>query len=340
MADLDALTQAALLRFLSCRVDSRDRVIILASTANDSGTVEAYRRAAILAGTDPLLVTYLERARFSGLPQAVVKAASEADVIADLNPAAWANTPGHSYVVRSLSERNGRWVWPVGFEEEHANFLRTPPEDRLVMARFQTLKHLIDGVRQLRVASPSGTNLIIPRGNPTERISSAPLYWTNGGVLAFAPPEEGAEGTVALVGVLRIQSPRLYERQITTPLRFNIRRGRLTGIEDSSTDARFLRDWLDSLNGGPSLQLTKTSIGFDHRSILHALDDYAHYAYFGGILLQFRTDSDSKSGNPTGQVEMLLIGSSCWIDGAMLIENGSFTEESGLLNPSPLKELA
>jgi hypothetical protein len=332
MVDIAALTQAALVRFHACRVTSRDRVVILASTANDPRLVEAYRRAAVLAGADPLLITYLDRPPYSGVPEPVVRAAGEADVIADLNPAAWAQTNGQASVLRALHERNGRWVWPAGFEEDHVNFLRTPPGDPLVVARAQILRRLIDGANRIRFTSREGTDLTIIRDSTAERFPSIPHYWNEGGMFGFAARAEGANGTIVLVGALRTQSPRLYKRQITSPMRLDVRHGQLAKIDDANVDARFLRDWVDSLNGMPP-QLVYTSIGFDHRVTLPPLDSYALHSYLGGILFSFGTNSLPIGGEARGHLDMLLVGSSCWVDNLKLIEDGNFTEESRLLNP-------
>lgn len=338
MVEIETLTQAALIRYRARRVVPEDHVVILASTANYPPLIEAYRRAAVLIGVDPLLITYRDRPRFSGLPEAAVQAALEADVIADLNLPAWAYTDSHARVVRALREREGRWVWTAGFEEDIENFLRTPPGDPLVAARFKIVKRLIDGARIIRVRSALGTDLTVERGNPRERISHPPADWGEAGVVGFAPPEEGVNGTIAFVGALRIQGPRLYKRHVTIPIHMTVRRGRLTEIEATHADASFLQDWFASFNDPIAYQFAHTNLGFDHRVILQPMDNYAVHVYFGGVLIAFGMNFSPFFGTAgvraKNHVDMLLTGPSYEVDGVTVMEKGHFTEESGLLNPS------
>lgn len=338
MIDATTLAQAALARYRAKRVTERDHVVILASTANYGPLVEAYYRGAVLAGADPLLIVFRDRPRFSGLPPAVVRAAADADVLADLNLSAWVYTDSHAQVVRALRERGARWVWTAGFEEGIENFLRTPPGDPLVAARFRKVKQLIDGATRIHITSQLGTSLTIARGNPEERVSHPPADWPDAGVVGFAPPEEEVNGSIAFVGALRIQGPRLYKRHITTPIRMTVTRGRLTDIQATHPDARFLRDWFASFDDPLAYQFAHTNLGFDHRVILEPLDNYAVHVYFGGVLLAFGMNYSPFFGaaavRARNHVDMLLIGASYEIDGRLILEGGRFTEESGLLNPS------
>lgn len=338
MTDIETLTQAALTRYRARQVSARDRVVILASTANYPPLVEAYRRAAVLAGADPLLIVYLDRPRFSGLPEAVGKAALEADVVADLNRTAWAYTDSHAQVSRALHGRNGRWVRAVGFEEDIENFLRTPPGDALVGARFRIVKRLIDGASRIRVSSSLGTDLAIVRGNPAGLASHPSADQDDTGAVGFAPPEDGVDGTIAFVGALRIEAPRLYKRHIPASIRMSVSRGRLTEIEPTNTDARFLRDWFDSFPDPTARQFVHADLGFDHRVTPRALDSYALRACFGGISIAFGLGCPPSRGSAQvsarNRVDMVLNGASCWIDNLHLMEEGRFTQDSGLLNPS------
>jgi len=291
-----------------------------------------------MTGADPVLIVYRDRPRFSGLPEAVVRASADADVLADMNLPAWVYTDSHARVVRALRERGGRWVWTAGFEEDVENFLRTPPGDSLLRARFRIVKRMIDSAGVIRITSPLGTNLTVERGDPAARISHPPADWSAAGVVGFAPPEDGVNGTIAFVGALRIQGPRLYKRHITTPIRMSVTRGRLTGIDTTHADARFLWDWFSSFDDPFAYQFAHTNLGFDHRVKLQPLDNYAVHVYFGGVLLAFGMNFSPFFGSAgvraKNHVDMLLTGASYEIDGLKILEGGEFTEASGLLNPS------
>ncbi len=343
--DFGRIVEAARLKLEAWEVQAGESIALLASSETLPVLRDAYFTAAIALGAEPVLVMYNGRPNLSGLPDFVVSMLGDVDVVGDLHLVTWAYSESLADFVALRREREkltgrrdedgGEIPLHVfgGDEAELLTLLNCPP-DPDVEARVQKARPLIDGAATIRITSSLGTDLVMDRGT---RPSFAP--WM--GQVNFWPPQKSATGRVMFVGAVRTLAPTVLTKMIYKPVEMRVEDGRIVDISRVTEDGVMLDDWFRSVRDPSAYQLAHVNLGLDPRIVIHNLDNFALHFNYGGVLLGFGAKWEADAGgsdpgilqiteNLPGHVEMHHVDIDYWIDDERILQNGEFTEESGL----------
>lgn len=313
-------------------VRPHDNVLILCSTDNYPPLVEAYFSAVTSLGADPLLLRYNARPPLKGLPDAIVEAASQADVVIDLSLKTWVYTESHERFLSQLKARGGRQTIGSAFGwEEDVYHLITLAPDPEIKERSRLAREFIDKAQTIRLTSSIGTDLVVQRGDPAEHVSYAPA-----GQAAFAPPDDGVDGVIYYQGGFRIQFPNVIRQMVYEPIRMEVSKGKLVNIARDTEIGIMLDDWFRSHNDPNSYQFAHMNLGLDHRIQLHRLDSLAVHFNCGATLVAFGTNFTPLFGTgvrANSHIDMNYTGGDYWVDDLCLVREGELTAESGLRGP-------
>ena len=342
--DLARIVEAARLKLEAWGLRRGETIAILASSETLPVLQEAYLTAATALGAEPVLVMYQGRPNYSGLPDYVVSMLADVDVVGDLNGVAWSYSESLARFAALRRERErttGRsdhhGALPLhifgGDEAELETLLNCPP-DPDVKARVRKARPLIDGATTIRITSSLGTDLVMDRG-------TGPSFAPWMGQVNFWPPQKSATGRVMFVGAVRTCAPTVLTKMIYKPVEMKVEEGRIVEISRATADGVMLDDWFRSVGDPSAYQLAHVNLGLDPRIVIHHLDNFALHFNYGGVLLGFGAKwrinaGESEPGiekiteNLPGHVEMHHVGVDYWIDDERILQNGEFTEESGL----------
>lgn len=313
-------------------VTSRDRALIVADTGTYPLLLHACYTALSATGADVVLVSFDARQQpFTDVPQLVERIMVEADFFLTLMSESWSYSPSMDRVLRhprAAEIRRENWG---GREEDVPHFIELVP-DPAVQERTRRARPLIDGAKVFHLTSTLGTDLMVARGDPKERVAFAP-----DGQVAFAMPPESVNGRLAFVGAARSRAPGPVgvRRLIEEPIYMQVENGLITSIEESHGDARWLAAWFRQWNDPEVYRFAHMNLGLDHRVKLHYLDNLAVHFNYGGILLGVGTQHTPLFGHPDVQqaaahIELQHTGLTLDIDGRRILENGEFTTDSRL----------
>jgi leucyl aminopeptidase (aminopeptidase T) len=323
---------AVQLRLKDAGLKADEDVVILCSTDNYPPLVEAYFTAAVGLGADPVLLMYTAPPPFGGLSDVIVETASKADAVIDLSFKSWVYHESHDRFFRQLTANGGRSIdgHTYGWEEDVFHLLRlTPSAD--VKERTRRAQSLIDNANTIRLTSSLGTDLLVQRGDPEERLSYAPA-----GQVAFAPPDDGVDGVVYYQGGFRIQYPEVIRRMVYQPTRMEVENGKLVEIARDAEIGIMLDDWFRSHDDPNSYQFAHINLGLDPRIRLDRLDNIAVHFNYGATLIAFGINYTPLFGSGViakSHIDMNYTGGDYWVDDLCLVRNGEFTDESGLRGP-------
>lgn len=309
-----------------------DEILILSSTDNYPPLVDAYVTAVASTGAEPILLTYTARPPLVGLPDSIVDAAIQADMLIDLSYKSWAYTESHGRYIRESRARGGRPIrgQTYGWEEDVFHLIRLVPDPE-IKERSQRAKELIDKAQTIRLTSSLGTDLVVQRGDPDQHLLVAAS-----GFVAFAPPDDGADGVIYYQGGFRIQFPAVIKKMVYQPIRMEVQKGTVVDIARDSEAGIVLDDWLRSHHDANSYHFAEVGFGFDPRIELHRLDNLAVHAENHGIMFGIGTNFSAKFGTSVrarSHIDMMYTGVDYWFDDLRLVQGGEFTEESGLRGP-------
>ena len=335
--DFGRIVEAARLKLEAWEVQAGESIALLASSETLPVLRDAYFAAAIALGAEPVLVMYNGRPNYSGLPDFVVSMLGDVDVVGDLHLVAWSYSESFADFAALRREREkltgrrdedgGEIPLHVfgGDEAELATMIECPP-DQEVVARAQRAQAMIDAAGEIRITSRLGTDLVMERGT---RPSFAP--WM--GQVSFYPTDGTANGRVMFVGGVRTCAPTVLTKMIYEPVEMRVEDGRIVDISTATADGVMLDTWFRGVHDAGIYQLAHVNLGLDPRIVVHRLDNFALHFNYGGVLLGIgaNTTPDFGGTNPAaGHVEMHQLGVDYWIDDERILENGEFTEESGL----------
>lgn len=310
-------------------VSPADKVLILCSTDNHPPLVKAYFSAVAGLVAEPLLLRYRARPPLSGLPEAVIDAASRADVVIDLKGITWIYTDSHDRFLRLLEERGGRQLLgsAYGWEEDVYHLITLTPDPE-VKKRSRRAQVFLDKAQTIRLTSSLGTDLVVRRGDPAQNLS-----WCPPGQAAFGPPDDGVDGVIYYQGGFRIQFPYVIRRMVYEPVRIEIQKGRIVDIARDTADGIMLDDWFRSHNDPNSYQFAHINLGLDPRVQMHRLDNVAVHFNYGATLVAFGINYTPLFGTTvkaTSHIDMDYTGGDYWVDDLCLVQSGEFTDESEL----------
>lgn len=313
-------------------VKPQDNVVILCSTDNYPPLVEAYFSAVSSFGAEVLLLRYKARPPLVGLPDEIVDAASQADVVIDLSGKTWAYTESHDRFLRQLRDRGGRMMLgqTFGWEEDVATLISIVPDPE-VKERTARAKVFLDKAQTVRLTSSLGTDLVVQRGDTAELVTFAPA-----GQVAFGPPTDGVDGVIYYQGGFRIQFPDVIRRMVFEPVRIEISMGKIVDIARDTGDGIMLHDWFRSHNDPNSYQFAHINLGLDRRIKMDRLDNVAVHFNYGATLVAFGTNYTPLFGTTVrakSHIDMNYTGGDYWVDDLCLVRAGEFTDESDLRGP-------
>ncbi|OFV83160.1 MAG: hypothetical protein A2W26_07650 [Acidobacteria bacterium RBG_16_64_8] len=317
------LTRAALQRLLFWNLKPGQRYVVLASTRSHPSIIDAFLGAAAGLGVDPVLVTIPYRRPFADIPAAAEETLKSADFAIDLQHLTWGYTASHDRVIRSFRERQAFYTAVGGLPEDVPNLVHCPPTEAH-RARAQLAQRIIDGARAIRVTTPLGTELRVPRGDPRTLVSFPSAHF---GQVAFAPPPGTAEGVVMFQGAVRVQAPDPQTFHVYEPFRIELREGRIVEIDRVHGWAHFLADWFASFGSPEAYQLAHINVGLDERASLVQIDNMSVHFRAGGVLMGFGINWTPLFGTPQGaplinHVDMHLINVSYFADETQLVDRG------------------
>lgn len=320
------LTRAAFQRLQFWNLMPGQRYVVLASTRSHPPIVDAFLGAGAVLGADPVLVTVSSRRPFADIPPAAEETLKSADFAIDLQHLTWGYTPSHDRVIRSFRERNAFYTAVGGLPEDVPNIVHCPPTEEH-RARAQLAQRIIDGAKTIRVTTPLGTDLRVPRGDPKTLISFPSPHF---GQVAFAPPPGTADGVVMFQGAVRIQAPDPQTFHVYEPFRLVLREGRIVEIDRANGWAHFLAYWFESFNTPEAYQLAHINVGLDERPSLVQIDNMSVHFRAGGVLMGFGINWTPLFGTPRGaelinHVDMHLINVSYFADETQLVDRGRLT---------------
>jgi hypothetical protein len=342
--DFPRIVEAARLKLEAWGLKPGESIALLASSETLPVLREAYFTAAIALDAEPVLVMYEGRPNYSGLPDFVVSMLTDVDVVGNLHGVTWSYSKSLARLVKLRMDRetaSGRTdhhgAIPLhvfgGDESELLTLLNCPP-DAEVKERVLKARPLIDNAKTIRITSSLGTDLVMDRGT---RPSFAP--WM--GQVNFWPPPKSASGRIMFVGAVRSCAPTVLTKMIHLPVEMRVEEGRIVEISRATANGVMLDDWFRAV-GDPSIyQLAHVNLGLDPRIVIHNLDNFALHFNYGGVLTGFGAKQVGDAGgtdpgiskiteNLPGHVEMHQLGVDYWVDDECILQNGEFTEESGL----------
>jgi leucyl aminopeptidase (aminopeptidase T) len=324
------LLEAVRLRYEGAELDPDKTLVILSSTDNYQPIVDAYYCAGAALGANPILITYRSRPPMSGLPDAVVEMASQADQLVDLCYKTSAYSDSWLEVNRRLEERGGRWLdGHANSVEEDISYIINCPPDEKVTERVKKAQEMIDGADEIRVTSDLGMDLSLARGDPKERLSYT--HYPPGQV-AISPPESEVNGTIYFKGALRIQFPITRRRMVYEPVRIEVEDGKVVEVSRETEVGIMLDDWFKSLGDPNTYQFSHINLGCDPRARIENLDNISLHFNYGGVMIGIGANYWPGWGGvkSKGHVDMAIVGASYFVDGTPILQGGEFTEESGL----------
>ena len=147
---------------------------------------------------------------------------------------------------------------------------------------------------------------------------------------AFAPPEDKADGPLALHGTFFLPSQHMFISE--KPIITTVEGGRITSVEEDHREARIFSDWLKSWEDPNSYVIAHTGFGFDHRAKLEPYDPGAWESYMGGVNIAFGGNNIPQLGGQTActsHFDVVLLDVDVEVNGEKVIESGSFVAGLG-----------
>jgi 2,5-dihydroxypyridine 5,6-dioxygenase len=199
--------------------------------------------------------------------------------------------------------------------------------------RVEASARVLEGGRRFQITTPAGTSLLVDRGDrPAFKqygYAESPGRWDHWptALVAMAPDEESAEGTIVL-------SPgdMAGHRYVVDPVRLTVEGGRITRIE-GGLDAALLRDHFDREHGSDATRISHIGWGCDRRAKWDALDRYSAYhqggaemrSVAGGVVIAFGSNADLGGRNRTQlHMDLGLRGARFAIDNQPVVADEQF----------------
>jgi hypothetical protein len=365
-AKFPELFQAAKARFDHANVEPGQTVLVVGDTGTYQPLFEAVSLAATACGAQvhQLIHPALEQP-FDDVPPLVEEAIKQADYTFTLSSVAWYYNES-SERMRGYTRTSGRRMWRwEGREEAVGHFLALLPGNQDLIKRSEHADKLLLNVRTIRITSRAGTDLTMERGDPERQIMNnapgqvnySPLTIDQRMALARGEaldPPPAVSGTLMLEGAYRTLGPGwgIQKSLIRQPVRIEVEAGRIISIARATPEGIFLDDWFRSWNDPATTYIDHFNLGLDHRIRLEYLDNLAVHFNYGGLLMGFGVHFSSNRGDlgvfrSKGHIELHHTGANLFFDNQQLLEDGEFTEASGLRtsgdrfagNPSPFYEV-
>ncbi len=341
MARHAAFLRLAHVWYERCQIQPGEKVVIATDSGSESRTTEAFFQTALAMGADANLA-YFQRPSlpFSDVPEVVEKVMLEADFIHALLSFSWSYSPSRARVIRKIQTTGqGRMTWGGG----HPMFLEVPPDER-VIERTKRAANMLDAAKKIRITSALGTDMEWRRGDPNKLLMlrhggdcdrPGRIGSLNGGIAYSADPGS-ANGVFYLNGgVEPIDSLGTRPWMIEDPVRVEVVGGRIVQIATSTREGQRVSEWFRSFNDSAMYEFVHTNLGLDHRARFGHVEgrlSHSHSAW-GGILLAFGRNYNPLFGMEhlaPGHIDLFLKHHNYFVDERQVMENGTYTDASGL----------
>ena len=331
-----ALLPAAVRTVDLCKVRPDERVVVYADSRRSAALPEAFYAACVARGCDAILVRSLVQLVATDPPRSAVAAMREADIVFDMVPVPWSDyAPAINEILAS-----GTRVLAVPVSDQ--SFVDRPP-DPDVLWRVDVAEELFAHSTEMHVTSPEGTDLWahLREGvlDPGRGFVWKPGQWDSCGVISITTAshiEEEMRGTVYFNGPM-ILLPE-YEFVTSRPIKVQIEAGRIVEIEADHPEAQLFTRWMQGWDDEVYL-ISHLGLGLDPRARvdIHRDSPFLHDTEWesinGAVVLGFGTKTESMADEvrqSRGHLDAVVLGATVVMDGRTIVEQGSFTEESGL----------
>jgi len=314
-----------------CEAKPTERVLLYYDTPQDQTLVEAFHTACLAVGCEVTALRVPKGFPDTDPPAIALAAMKAVDLIVDLATVTWNYAPATADVLASGT----RILQMTDVLQE--NIASRPPSEE-VYKRARKAEAMLQGGREFRVTTPEGTDLVCHRGDRrviaqkgfVDEPGTTDLYANT--TIAFAPIETEAEGTLWLNGPL-ILYPQ-YCFVVKEPIRVQVSAGRIVAIEDSHEDARVFKRWIEQFGDPNCYVIAHFGFSLDHRSRDISRFDLSEWeSLYGATMVAFGANDSAVLGGTNrakGHADCLLLNSSFYIDGQLVLIDGEFTLESGL----------
>jgi 2,5-dihydroxypyridine 5,6-dioxygenase len=323
------LFKSALKAMQYCKVESGENVVVFTDTGKNPATVNAFFAAAVSTGAEVTQVMMEQRERpLMEPPDTAVRAMAEADVVFDLASHPWLYTTATNTILDS-----GTRMLQVFVNDE--TVMKRPPED-VIVRREEAARRILQECETFRITSPYGTDIVMERGDRPVHTQGGfvdhPGDWDSFGVClgAFAPPEDKADGPLALFGTFYLPPQHLFISE--KPVQTMVEGGRITSVETDHREAQIFDEWLKSWDDPNSYVIAHTGFGIDHRAELEPPDPGAWESYMAGVNIAFGGNNIPQLGGQTvckSHLDVVLLDVDVDVNGKKVIENGRFVEGLG-----------
>ena len=318
-----------------CRVRPKEKVVVYTDTSTDAAIAEAWYAACVVEGCDVVLIRGQAREVETDPPLPAIAAMTEADVVFDIPSVDDGYAPSLPAIMAS-----GTRVLQILLPRESVIERAPDPENSW---RADASELLMKDANEIRVTTPEGTDLraTLARDRPLDvargyvrEAGEWDSYGTD--LIAAAPIESSVHGTIVFNGPLILLPQFTFSPQ--APIRAEVMEGRITEMAVNDEDGRKLKCWFAQWDDPNAYVFSHVGWGLDPRADLSVYELTACESYDGGVMVAFGSNTGGKlRGTVQSQAHMdgILLGASLWLDDLQIIEDGEFTEASGLRPRSP-----
>ena len=139
-------------------------------------------------------------------------------------------------------------------------------------------------------------------------------------------------GTLVFNGPLTLLPQ--YRFVTEKPIVTQVRDGSIVSIREDHREAKLLGRWFEQFNDDGVYEFSHAGAGVDHRANTEVIDVNGWESILGAIVLGIGASSGvGLQGNrfATGHMDGVLMESTLYVDGRLIIEDGRFTSESGVV---------
>lgn len=327
--------------FQLCDVSAQDVVVVYSDPAASRELAAACLAAAQALGAEAALVTVplpdtatsVDRhaVRRTQLPRFLLELAKQATFVVDVTSKGML----HSTVQHEILESGTRMLRIREPLEVLARLFPTP-ELRAVVERSA---QILDDADHIRLYHPEGTDLRVKKGH--RRIfyqygyTAEHGHWDHWGtgLVAVAPIEESASGTLVMRAGDIIFLEATIGRYIPDRIVLTLDRGRITNIEGGA-DEWLLKHMLGDPTDPFARRISHIGWGCDLRASWDALERYRGRggggadirSLAGGVVVAFGANSDMGGTNvTTAHVDLALAGMNMFVDNLQVVDGGRLT---------------
>ena len=313
-----------------CRVEKNEKVVVYTDSEMNAAIFEAFYSACVAIGCDVVLIRALGRKALQDPPETAIEAMKNADMVFDIASRSWSDYAPASTAICDTGTR----VLQILVPEE--TLIERPPHPD-ILRRPGIAAELMEGVEEVRITTPEGTDLRAKRGHRPLDLARGfvcePGKWDSYGVisLAYSPIEEDVHGVMYMNGPMLMQPEHVYVAK--EPIKVEIEAGRIVDIEATHGDARIFDNWMRSFDDPNVYYISHLGFGLDPRATVDDSDPAALESINGAIVLGFGSNVSPFLGgtrHAKGHMDCVLMNGAMMLDGRTILADGRFAEDTGL----------